>query len=312
MLESYLLALLGFVLLIGSGRFLVKASVSLASYFGLSTLIIGITVVAFGTSAPELLISMQAAIKGHPEIALGNVIGSNISNIGLALALSAILVPITVKRITLVFDWPFMMLVTILFFLFSFDLSIDRWEGILFNILLIGFVVLSIRKSKKENHEQHLDNKINLNIWAIIGIILASCVGLVIGSNLLIESAIVVAQNLGISERVISISMIAIGTSLPEISTSIMAAIQKETDISVGNIIGSNIFNILSVLGITAVINPMQITTVMVNTDMVWMLGISFLLLVFMFPMKQTIITRFEGILLLAVYVFYLYKVFSY
>lgn len=311
MLGSYLLALLGFALLIGSGRFLVKASVSLASYFGLSTLIIGVTVVAFGTSAPELLISIQAALKGHPEIALGNVIGSNISNIGLALALSALLVPIAVKKTTLVFDWPFMMGVSILFFLMALDLSIDRWEGLVFMGLLAGFIVFAVRNSKRISEEFVIEKNTGLNIWLILGIILAACIGLVIGSGLLIDSAVIVAQDMGVSERVISISMIAIGTSLPEITTSIMAAIQKETDISVGNIIGSNIFNILSVLGLTAIIKPVEVSLLMVNTDLIWMLVISFLLLIFIWPIKKSIITRFEGFLLLAVYVFYLYKVFS-
>jgi len=311
MLGSYLLALLGFALLIGSGRFLVKASVSLASYFGISTLIIGITVVAFGTSAPELLISVQAALKGHPEIAMGNVIGSNISNIALALALSALIVPIAVKKTTLVLDWPFMMAVSILLYLFSLDLSIDRWEGIVFTILLVGFIVFSISKSKRDKDAKPIEKNTDLNIWAIVGILIAASIGLVVGSSLLIDGAIVVANDLGVSERVISISMIAIGTSLPELTTSIMAAIQKETDISVGNIIGSNIFNILSVLGITAISKPVEVSPIMVSTDLIWMLVISFLLLLFILPFKKAIITRFEGFMLLAVYVFYLYKLIS-
>jgi len=268
-------------------------------------------VVAFGTSAPELLISIQAALKGHPEIAIGNVVGSNISNIGLALALSALIVPIAVNRTTLVFDWPYMMAVSILFFIMALDLSIDRWEGLIFIGLLVGFVVFAIRKSKQNTEDQRIEQNTDLNIWPILGIIVAACIGLVVGSSLLIDSAVLVAKDLGVSERVISISMIAIGTSLPEITTSIMAALQKETDISVGNIIGSNIFNILSVLGITAVIKPVEVSSLMVNTDLIWMLGISFLLLVFIWPIKKAIITRFEGFLLLAVYVFYLYKVFS-
>ncbi|MCK4922504.1 MAG: calcium/sodium antiporter [Bacteroidales bacterium] len=309
MLGSYSLALLGFALLIGSGRFLVKGSVALAGYFGLSTLIVGITVVAFGTSAPELLISVQAALKGHPEIALGNVIGSNISNIALVLALSAIIVPITVKKTTLLVDWPFMMLLSILFFVFSLDHILVRWEGLLFTFLLIGFIVFSIRKSKNNVQSNPIEKKTDLNIWAILGILIAACAGLVVGSSLLIDSAIIVANDLGVSERVISISMIAIGTSLPELSTSIIAAIQKETDISVGNIIGSNIFNISSVLGITAIIRPIEISKVMVSSDIIWMLSISFLLFLLILPLRKSKLSRFEGFLLLAVYVFYLYRV---
>ena len=311
MLGTYLLALLGFVLLIGSGQFLVKASVSLAAYFGVSTLVIGVTVVAFGTSAPELLVSVQAAINGHPEIALGNVIGSNISNITLVLALTAIILPVPVKRSSFVFDWPFMMAVSILFYVLSLDLLLGRGEGIAFTLLLIAFIVLSIRRSKKSKQKTSLQNKQSVNIYATIGIIIASSLGLVIGAKFLVDSAIYIASELGVSERAISISMIAIGTSLPELATSIIAAIQKETDISVGNIIGSNIFNILSVLGITAIIKPIELSQLMVNVDILWMLAISLLLFVLILPLKKAGLSRFNGFLLLSVYVFYIYRVFT-
>ena len=311
MLGIYLLALLGFVLLIGSGRFLVKASVSLAAYFGVSTLVIGVTVVAFGTSAPELLVSVQAALNGHPEIALGNVIGSNISNIALVLALTAIILPIPVKRSSFVFDWPFMMAVSILFYVFSLDLILGRGEGIVFNILLVAFVVFSIRRSKQSKQKTRVQDKESVNIYLTLGIIIASCLGLIFGAKFLVDSAVYIAGELGVSERAISISMIAIGTSLPELSTSIIAAIQKETDISVGNIIGSNIFNILSVLGITSIIKPIQLTQLTVDVDILWMLAISALLFLLILPLKKPGLSRFKGFFLLSVYVFYIYRVFT-
>ncbi len=311
MLGTYLLALLGFILLIGSGRFLVKASVSLAAYFGISTLVIGVTVVAFGTSAPELLVSIQAAVKGHPEIAIGNVIGSNISNIALVLALTAIILPIPVKKASFKFDWPVMMAVSVLFYILSLDLMLSRWEGLSFTILLIAFIVFSIRNSRQTEKSSVAKEKTSVNLYSTIAIIIASSLGLVLGANLLVDSAVFIAGKLGVSERAISISMIAIGTSLPELSTSIIAAIQKETDISVGNIIGSNIFNILSVLGITAIIKPIELTPLMVNVDMLWMLAISLLLFVLILPLKKPGLSRFNGFLLLSVYVFYIYRVFT-
>ena len=311
MLGTYLLALLGFILLIGSGRFLVKASVSLAAYFGISTLVIGVTVVAFGTSAPELLVSIQAAVKGHPEIAIGNVIGSNISNISLVLAITAIILPIPVKKVSFKFDWPVMMAVSVLFYILSLDLLLGRWEGVAFNSILIAFIVFSIRNSRQAKQSSVAKEKPSVNIYSTIAIIIASSLGLVLGANLLVDSAVFIAGKLGVSERAISISMIAIGTSLPELATSIIAAIQKETDISVGNIIGSNIFNILSVLGITAIIKPIELTPLMVNVDMLWMLAISLLLFVLILPLKKPGLSRFNGFLLLSVYVFYIYRVFT-
>ncbi len=172
MLGTYLLALLGFILLIGSGRFLVKASVSLAAYFGISTLVIGVTVVAFGTSAPELLVSIQAAVKGHPEIAIGNVIGSNISNIALVLALTAIILPIPVKKASFKFDWPVMMAVSVLFYILSLDLMLSRWEGLSFNILLIAFIVFSIRNSRQTEKSSVAKEKTSVNLYSTIAIII--------------------------------------------------------------------------------------------------------------------------------------------
>ena len=309
---EYLYSLLGFIILLGSGNFLVKGSVSLAQYFKVSKLFIGLTIVAFGTSAPELIISLQAAIKGHPEISLGNVIGSNISNIALVLALAALIAPIHVKRSSVVIDWPVMMLAGVLFYVFSYDGWLSRMEGIIFIILLIVYVFFSLRYSRNQQRiSAEVPSKPRFSLFVSICIAVASSVGLLIGADLLINNATIIAENIGVSERVISVSVIAVGTSLPEMITSILAATQKESDISIGNIVGSNIFNIFSVLGIVAIVKPLPVSEVIRNFDTLWMIGISFFLLLILLPARKSIISRFDGLLLFSIYIIYIYLVFT-
>ncbi len=310
MLVNYLWALAGFILLIASGKYLVKGSVALAAWFGLSTLVIGVTVVAFGTSAPELLVSSKAALKGHPEISLGNVIGSNISNIAIVLALTSLILPIPVKKNSLLRDWPVMMAVSLLFYFIIQDGLLSRTEGIGFNLILIVFIFFTIRVSRSVKDDHPKEGIEKMSIWKAILMIVISALGLVLGADLLVENAVEIATSLDVSERVISITMIAIGTSLPELTTSIIAAIQKETDISVGNIIGSNIFNILSVLGISAIIKPIEVPKA-IHSDILWMLAISALLFLFLLPLKKAKLSRIEGLLLLGVYVYYIYTLFA-
>ena len=308
---EYFLTLLGFFILIGSGNFLVRASVSLARYFGLSSLVIGVTVVAFGTSAPELLVSLQAAIADHPEIALGNVIGSNISNIALVLAMTAVIFPISVNRNSIVIDWPVMMLAGILLAVFALDQQLQFYEGLILNAILIGFVWFSIKKSRKSDIvSSEVEKTGKMNLPASVLVIIVSSAGLALGAKLLVDNASSIAQGLGVSERAIAISMLAVGTSLPELVTSVIAAFQKETDISVGNIIGSNIFNILSVLGITALVKTVEVNPV-IMIDIAVMLVISLILFLMMVPSGKGKITRWEGMLLLLSYIIYLIYVFQ-
>ncbi len=307
---EYLYALLGFALLIGSGKYLVRGSVSLAQHFKISTLVIGVTVVAFGTSAPELLVSIQAALKGYPEMSVGNVVGSNISNIGLVLAITAIILPLRVNRNSILIDWPVMMAVSILFYLIVRNHILSRPEGLVFFLLLVVYVVFSLRMSRKQMRTSgKIRPKPDMGIPFSLFLVIASCAGLVAGSSLLVNNAAILARDFGISERVISITMLAIGTSTPELVTSVMAAIQKEPDISVGNIIGSNIFNILSVLGITAIIKPIRLSAVMVNVDILWMMAITVLLAVLLIPFRKPRLSRVDGFILLFVYVVYIYLV---
>ena len=309
---EYLYSALGFILLLVSGNYLVKSSVSLARHFNVSTLVIGLTVVAFGTSSPELIVSMQAVLKGHPEISIGNVVGSNISNIALVLALAAILSPISIRKSTVITDWSVMMISSVLFYLFVVNGVLNRAEGMIFCGLILLYVVFSLRFSRiQQNKSDEIPEKQKYSLLIATLITLGSCAGLILGADLLIENAIIIATRMGVSERAISVSIIAVGTSLPELATSVIAAIKKESDISVGNIVGSNIFNILIVLGITATIKPVEVSPLLIRFDIPWMLGISLLLLVFMLPARNSRLSRAEGVALFCLYIVYIYLVFK-
>lgn len=306
-----LIFIAGILVLLVSGEFLVRGGVQLARRFRVSSLVIGVTVVSLGTSAPELVVSLEAALTGHPSIAVGNVIGSNISNLALILGLVALFLPIPVNRDTLRIDWPIMMLASILFFIFIQDFSLERWQGYLFFILLISYVLWSILRSRNEQMQN--GNKLpkpSMALWIAIVLVIASSVGLVIGARLLVEGASGIALDLGVSERVISVSIVALGTSIPELATSLVAAIRKEMDISVGNIIGSNIFNIFGILGLTAIIVPIPVEEKLVRFDTLYMLGVSVLFLLLIVFIKRLKLTRIEGLMLITVYSAYIYLVF--
>ena len=306
---AYFQLLAGFIILLFSGKFLVKGGVAIANNFKISKLVVGLTVVSLGTSAPELLVSIQAALSGHPDISIGNVIGSNISNIALVLGLSAIVLPIPVKKTSIIIDWPIMMLACIAFYLFVLNDSLQFFEGLIFISVLAAFIYFSIHKSRKEGVKNNDYEKPLLTVPMALGLIAISSLGLVFGSGWLVEGASEVARNFGISERVISLSIIAIGTSVPELATSVTAALKKETDISIGNIIGSNIFNILGILGVTSIVKTIPVNHIMYQSDIFWMLGISLLLFLFILPIKGAILKRWEGSVLLLIYFVYVYLI---
>lgn len=309
---TIVLLIAGLILLLVSGKYLVESSVTLARHFRIPTGIIGLTIVAFGTSAPELLVSIQAAVQGHPDMAVGNVIGSNISNILLVLGLTTVIFPLLVKRASVVIDWPVMMAVSLVLLLFLLDNQVTRLEGLLLIFLLVGYVIFSVRQARLPQHTD--PSKVPPVIrtkWWVAGIIfLLACAGLALGASLLVENAAEMAHYFGISERVISITMVALGTSLPELATSLIAAFKKETDISLGNILGSNIMNIISVLGITALIKPIQTVPEVLRIDIPWMLGAAVLLFLFMIPARQGRINRFEGSIMVLCYATYIYFIF--
>lgn len=306
---SYVFLIVGFLLLIFSGDFLVKGAVSIALKLRLSTLVIGMTIVSFGTSAPELLVSIKAALGGHPDISIGSVVGSNISNIALILGITALVFPITVSKATLRIDWPMMMLSTLLFVVVVMDGELSAWEGILFIVFLISFIVWLIRNSRKGSavpaavDEVNKEEK-NLPLWKGVGLVGLGAVGLVLGADLMLKGAVEIARYYDVSERIIGLTIVAFGTSLPELITSCVAAFRKEADISIGNLIGSNIFNILAILGITSIIHPISVSSSIINSDNYILLGITFLVFPLMYFGKK--LTRGKGFLLFFVYTTYL------
>ncbi len=308
---DFIYLLLGFVLLMLAGDFLIRGSVSLAGHFKVSKLVIGVVLVSLGTSAPELFVSLGAAIKGHPDIAIGNVIGSNIANIALVLGLTAIVLPVKVKKKAIHFDWVAMMFISLLFYAFCLNLKLQFIEGLIFVLVLIAFIYRSIHKSRKEKLkalEESIPPKHSMFVSIVLVII--SAVGLIYGAKFLVKGASNIALQLGVDERIISVSVIALGTSLPELATSIAAAIRKELDIFIGNIIGSNIFNILAILGITSIVKTIDINPMVLKFDIFWMLGTSLLLFLFILPLRKGVVTRWKGLIFVSIYVLYIYLAF--
>jgi len=311
MVKVYLLLFAGLLLLFVSGKFLVDSSVAVSRRLKIPRMIIGLTVVAFGTSAPELLVSLQAAFSGYPEIAMGNVVGSNISNILLVLAITALIYPIPVPASSVKRDWPVLMLVSLVLFVISFNGSITRLEGGILVTLLAGYILMSVLRSRGMGKQEQLVEEGPVMKWWVAGVILlGSCVGLAFGADLLVDNVALIAEEMGISKRVVSITMVAVGTSIPEVATSVIAALKKETDISVGNIIGSNIMNILSVLGFTSLVSPITVSQEIVGFDIPWMLGVTVLMLLLMLPAARSRITRWEGSFMIIIYLLYIYFLF--
>ncbi len=312
--KSIIFLILGLILLLVSGRYLVESSVTIARHFKIPTIIIGLTIVSFGTSAPELLVSLQAALQGHPEMAIGNVVGSNISNILLVLAITAFIFPITIQKQFIRRDWPIMMFISCLLVFFLLDLELKSYEGIILLSLLVLYIIYSIKQARSPKHANEFTQDVTAHgmKWgtAII-IFVVACVGLSFGAGLLVDNAAIIAGRIGISERVISISVVAVGTSLPELSTSIIAAFKKESNISVGNIIGSNIMNIISVLGVTTMVSPLKTSEQTLRVDLPWMIGASLLLYLFMIPARSSKISRIEGSIMLLAYAAYIFFIFT-
>ncbi len=304
------LLIVGFVVLFFSGDWLVKSSVQLARHFKVSTLVIGITVVAFGTSAPELLVSLKAVFEGSPDISIGNVVGSNIANIALVLGLVGVVFPIKVKKKGLWLDWLIMLIASVGLLIASFNRVIGFAEGIIFLVLLGLYLIWSIFNSRRQSKRGEDIKEPELSLLRSVGLFLLAAVGLYFGADWLVRGAKVLASSFGISERVIGISVVAFGTSVPELATSLVAAIKKETDISIGNIIGSNIFNIWAILGITASMKSLNVNEAILNWDYWWMIGLALLLFLFILPLARGIINRWKGAILMIVYILYIYLLF--
>lgn len=307
---EYLWLVLGLILLVIGGEALVRGAVSIALKAKISALVVGMTIVSFGTSAPELLVSLSAVLDGHPDVSIGAVVGSNISNLGLVLGITVLIFPIVVNKDSLRIDWPLMIISTILFYIFAIDGNMVFWEGALCFSILIAFTIWLIGRSRKQGIQLAAESEAEeLNVGKPIVLdIIYIAVGmfaLYFGAEWLIDSVVSIAAKQGVSEKLISVTVVAFGTSLPELVTSAMAAFRKEMDISIGNLIGSNIFNILAILGITSMVHPLEIVESITQFDVYFLLGISFLLMPIMLFGKK--IGRAKGVFLLLFYVTYVY-----
>ena len=306
--------ILGLILLVVGGDYLVRASVGLSLKFNISKMVIGMTVVSFATSAPELLVSLNAALSGSPAIAINNVIGSNIANIGLVLGLTAVISVINVDRSFYKINWPGMMLFSLaLYYFLVNDQQLNFLEGALLFSGLVVFLVFLVKRSKKYVEVEEIDESLaiasgfKITAWLVIG-----AVALYFGSVWLVDGAKELAIALGVSEAVIAATVIAIGTSVPELAASIIAALKKEKALSLGNLIGSNIFNIASVLGLTAMVKTIPVTDIQIlNTDIFWMLGFAAILIPLILLPKRLMISRYKGLILVVAYATFIYMQFD-
>ena len=293
--------LLGIVFLLVGGDLLVKSSAALASTLNVSPFLIGITVVSFGTSAPELLVSLNAALQGSTGIAIGNVIGSNIANIALVLGLTILIRPINVESKRYLFSWMIMLVSSVMFYGFSMDGIIDPIDGLFFISGLILFISLSIRYRHSSIDEEEIEEGMNSRMIPLYFILGAA--GLYFGSEFLVANSVIIAKYFGLSEFVIGITIVALGTSLPELVTSVIAILKGQSSISIGNLIGSNIFNVFAVLGITSLVRPLGADTNLLISDLPIMLGVTLLLGLFLFISRK--LRRIEGVLLISIYLIY-------
>ena len=306
-----LMLLAGLVALYFGAEWLVRGGASLAVRLGVTPLLVGLTVVAYGTSTPELIVSSMAAANGQGAIAIGNVVGSNIFNIGVILGLTALICPLRVQLQLLKFDTPVMVGVALLFLLFFLDGQIQLWESLVFLVLIVGYTILNIRLARRQASaevQQEFGEGVpppTGSAWKDAGFIVAGLAVLVLGSRLFVTGAVDLARLLKLSEAFIGLTIVAAGTSLPELASSLMAAARKQPDIAIGNVVGSNIYNILAILGVSGVLAPPINGQGVSLTDTLVMIGISLVLLVIAWTGFK--LRRWEGALLLALYGGYLW-----
>ena len=308
------LMLLGFVLLVIGGEYTVRASVGLSFKLNLSKMVIGLTVVSFSTSLPELLVSLNAALQGAPAIAINNVIGSNIANIGLVLGITAICTTIEVDKSYYKFNWPALVFFSLLLYFFlQNDNQLSSFEGVILFAALFIFILLLIKKSRQSAEDNRSDMEIlsQVSYFKIITWLFIGGLALYFGADWLVNGAVVVAKKMGVSEAVISVSLVALGTSIPELAASIIAVVKKEKALSLGNLIGSNIFNIGSVLGLTAIVESIPIEDPQIlSRDAIWMLTFAFVLLPLIIISKRNKLQSKEGFILVLLYAVFMILVF--
>jgi len=306
----YALFIVGFYFLIKGAEWLVEGSSSIAKRFKVSDLMIGLTIVSFGTSAPELIVNLFASFQGSGDLAIGNIVGSNISNVLLILGVSAIIYPLSVRRGTVTKEIPFSLLAAVVLWLMANDSLIDRTatsvisriDGFILLMFFVIFLYYTFGIAKVEgNAEEVKQHSTKKSIFMVI----AGIVGLGFGGQWIVNGAIVIAQKFGMSESMIGLTIVAVGTSLPELAASAVAAFKHKSDIAIGNVVGSNIFNVFWIMGISSVIRPIQFSSVL-NIDIYIMAIVTLILLSFMFIGKRNILQRWQGASLVTAYAAYI------
>ena len=305
------LLIFGLTVLVIGGNLLLKAAVSISLRFGIPKLLIGMTVVSLATSAPELIVSIKSALKGSPDLAISNVLGSNIANLGLVLGITIVFSPINISKSIYKKEWPIMMFSAVYFLIVVLDGVISKTEG----GILVCFLVMTISALIKlrDKDEVELENESEDSFLKSLLILFFGGLFLYFGSEWFIDGAIMLANSFGISERIIGITVVSVGTSIPELVTSLVAVLNKEKSISLGNLLGSNIFNVFAVLGITSIVTPLTVIDQnIIDYDIYIMLFFAAIILPLIFFPKKLVLGRKEGVIILLFYTVYIYQLFFY
>lgn len=300
----------GLLLLLVGGEWLLKSAVGFSLRLQIPKIVIGMTVVSFATSAPELIVSLKSALQGHADLAVGNVLGSNIANLAMVLGVTVVFATIRVEKSFYTTDWPIMMLSSLLLYVFLiFDGVLQSYEGGVFVLLLFVFLVYLLKFQKPARLDEIPDSEEVLPLYRHVFYLLLGALALWGGSEILIRGAVNTAEDFGVSERIIGITVVSVGTSIPELSASLIAVFKKEKAISLGNLIGSNVFNILAVLGLTSLIAPIKVTDqALLQNDIYWMLAVAFAMLPLTGLFGKMKLGKFEGFALLITYLLFVYK----
>lgn len=311
---TFLILILGFIFLIKGADLFVEGAASIARKFNVPSMIIGLTIVAMGTSAPEAAVSITSSLAGQNDMSVANIVGSNFFNILIVLGVSSIIAKLPVEKNTLKKDSPFLIIVSAMLLFFAIDFNISRIEGILFLVVFTYFLISTIKSAKKSTSEEQVSGgeiavaieatpvkEVPMATTIILSIV--GIVGIVLGGDMVVKSATTIATSFGMSPNLVGLTIVAVGTSLPEFVTSVIATKKGETEIAIGNVIGSNIFNILLILGLASTISPITISTLAIF-DIIFMLAITILLHIFMKRDKSLV--KGEGIILIVLYVLYM------
>ena len=310
---NYILLLVGFVLLIKVADVFVDGASSIAKKLGIPSVIVGLTIVSIGTSAPELAVSLISALKGSNDIAIGNVLGSNLFNSLVVLGVTTIVFPIIIIKKKVKTDFLINLFATILLFILAFDSlwggkgnTISRFDGIILLVICIAYITYLVIKAKKTDMPEPSEEEKNINVFIKVLLIIIGAVGIVIGGQLVVNSATNIATSLGMSEKLVGLTIVAMGTSLPELVTSVVAALKGENDIALGNVLGSNIFNILLILGASAAISPITVESSLM-IDFLYLIAITIIMYILIFANKkeEKRLSKPEGIFLVILYIAY-------